>query len=547
MKYQTGVIVKMEGCPVKKENGVFEIDRLWDNNDKPNNSAFVYKLKKNGERVKGVKNSLNIFKLSHMDKYGTIITKEELSSAVSEVNKSLKETKDNETVHTYQETDRKELQKGDFIKVVKPIRTLNSIYAIQPETIYTISACEGQSANKYVLKRIGKKGQVLSGNSGTFNIISFSAKTIEKLLTEGYIVIVEEVQQTRKEMVEEQAEQMEVDQKEEQEEVNEVMHDEVTDLEEKQETDNSNNVSATLNNELNGVEINFKEKPDQEVMEQLKAHGFRYSKRGFWYAKQSEKTLSFANSLTGEVNSSTQEQTPTNQTYTYPDIDIDDLNKYTVSDELQRRLHANSMFTVDYKKDCVETFQQLQNEALEVISQTNDERIIYYVKKYLQSFKKRYYDQYIKILNHKANNPSWVVTGRGGLNVRRYNKMQERYDKYLGESVKLSKEFKSKMQSFKRQLQDEKRQQWKEKMNTSLNITELTEVFTIEKKPVTVAGYTETVRTYNYKGYTIAKSWGMFRIFKDGREIKSTLKTTDTLSTAKKYVLMLVQQESESA
>lgn len=668
MKYQAGMIIKMEGCPVKKENGVFEIDRLWENN----NSAFVYKLKKNGERVKGVKNSLNIFKFSHMDKYGTIISKKELSTAISQVNKSLKEVKENETVYTYQATDRKELQKGDFIKVVKPIQTISSIYAIPTGFIYSISACEGQNANRYFLKRIGKKGQVLSGNSGTHNIISFSAKTIEKLFAEGYIMIVEQVEQTRKEMIQQTEQQKETKEQSEQEsnqleqesqtEITAVTDDngyimltneqaaelekrfiynkatkqeeqllrqyhlqlqeramqykaslpsnyeeliddnaiykvvscfpvdggsagiyeiEITGkklkddlwtgvyilniitpleaeqrqpepMEQEQTTEQPVNevITANLNSELQGVEIRFNEKPAQEVIEQLKANGYRWSKRGFWYAKQTEKTLAFAQSLSGQIinnsdtiTASTQEQ----QAYTYPEIDIDDLDQYTVSDELQRRLHSNSLFTVDYKRDCALTFQNIQNEALEALSLTDDPRMIYHIKKYLQSFKKRYYEQYLKILNHKANNPSWMVTGRGGLNVRRYNKMQDRYDKLLGESVKLSEEFKRKIQDFKWQIQDEKQRQWREKINNSLNDTELKEVFTVEKKPVTVAGYTETVRTYNYNGYTIAKTWGKYRIFsKDGKEIETTLKTSDKLADAKRYVLMLVKQNGHT-
>lgn len=308
----------------------------------------------------------------------------------------------------------------------------------------------------------------------------------------------------------------------------------------------ANTVTVTMNEQLQGIEIRFNEKPVQEVIEQLKANGFRWSKRGFWYAKQSEETVSFAQSLENDTVASSHNES-IEQSYSYHVIDIDDLDQYTVSDELQRRLHSSSMFTVDYKKDCTLTFQQFQNEALAVIALTDNQSTIYYIKKYLQSFKKRYYSQYLKILNHKANNPSWVVTGRGGLNVRRYNKMQDRYAKYLGESVKLSEEFKNKMQTFHWQITDTKQRQWKGEISSRLNLIELKELFTVEKKPITAAGYTETVRTYNYKGYTIAKSWGMFRIFKDGREIKSTLKTTDTLSTAKKYVLMLVQQESESA
>lgn len=794
MKYQVGTIIKMEGCPKKVNCGVFEIDRLWAEND----SAFAYKLKKDGTRAK---NGLNIFKFSYIDKYGTVIVKEELTSAISEVNKSLKETKDNETVYTYQETDRKELQKGDFIKVVKPIQTTSSIYAIPTGVIYTISACEGQNATGCVFKRIGKKGQVLSGNSGMFNIISFSAKTVEKLLAEGYIIIVDQVQQTRKEMGSQQEEQQSAVQVTEQanaqeqttdtqaaekhtvqsvqvtrlegrigecktvtvstiEEVNKVIQemawtapsdgsydktqfvitftgridlqykhtsgydleshvmrfinylieqgtdeqkehgrefltkyvlseesvkteevrteqptqvqpeqtgeitattddngqilltneqaaelekrfiynkatkqeqellrqyhlqlqeramkykatlpsnyeeiirddsiytvvscfpanggsagvyeievtgkqlkddlwtgvyilDILTPLEaeqrqpetiEQEQTDEqpvNNAITVTLNRELQGIEIRFTEKPAQEIIEQLKMNGFRWSKvKKVWYAKQSERTLVFAKSLTGQTFNNSDaitKQVQEQQTYSYPEIDIDDLEKYTVSDELQRRLHSASLFEVDYKKDCAITFQQFQNEALEVLSLTDDPKMIYYIKKYLQSFKKRYYEQYLKILNHRASNPSWAATGRGGLNVSRYNKMQDRYDKYLGEAVKLSEEFKKKMRDFKWQIERDIEQQVKQYIENELNKTENSLEFRTESREVNVGNYKEKVRAYVHGDYVIAKSWGCFRIWKNGKEVHN-MKTTERLDDAKHYVAYLVEQDKK--
>lgn len=54
-----------------------------------------------------------------------------------------------------------------------------------------------------------------------------------------------------------------------------------------------------INEELNGIELYFSNKPQQEVLNNLKSNGFRWS--GFkkcWYTKQSEKALQVANSLT---------------------------------------------------------------------------------------------------------------------------------------------------------------------------------------------------------------------------------------------------------
>lgn len=58
------------------------------------------------------------------------------------------------------------------------------------------------------------------------------------------------------------------------------------------------NANVTLNNEKNGIEIRFEGKPAAEIIESLKANGFRWSnKQKMWYAKQNDKTIAFANSI----------------------------------------------------------------------------------------------------------------------------------------------------------------------------------------------------------------------------------------------------------
>lgn len=62
-------------------------------------------------------------------------------------------------------------------------------------------------------------------------------------------------------------------------------------------------VSVTENEAKNGVEIRFAEKPEREVLDRLKAHGFRW---GFhakcWYAKRNQQTMDFARSLAERVS-----------------------------------------------------------------------------------------------------------------------------------------------------------------------------------------------------------------------------------------------------
>ncbi|KDE21656.1 hypothetical protein EF83_22555, partial [Bacillus subtilis] len=56
-----------------------------------------------------------------------------------------------------------------------------------------------------------------------------------------------------------------------------------------------------INEELNGIELYFGSKPEEEVLTHLKSNGFRYS--GFkkcWWNKRNEKSMQVANSLTKE-------------------------------------------------------------------------------------------------------------------------------------------------------------------------------------------------------------------------------------------------------
>lgn len=59
------------------------------------------------------------------------------------------------------------------------------------------------------------------------------------------------------------------------------------------------NATYTLNPQHNGIEITFPGKPGKAILEALKAEGFRWhSVKRLWYAKQTEKRLALAQSIT---------------------------------------------------------------------------------------------------------------------------------------------------------------------------------------------------------------------------------------------------------
>jgi hypothetical protein len=381
-------------------------------------------------------------------------------------------------------------------------------------------------------------------------------------------------------------------------------------------------VSYKINNEKNGIELYFSDKPNEAIREQLKQMGFKWSPmRSIWYAKKTDERLNFVQLLLSDSYNSelTEEQRKTlekrlrqdnvkplhlfkngsdfvlleclntdlsnpqpfyflirpngeemgkgydsdilngysmiynfqhnsdqeKEPESYPYIDIDDIETYVIDEKLQEAEYVASwIFRTqkrDHTKEIQDFFMQYNNKVKELLEQTDNERTKYYLKKSLQSFKKRYFNNYVKILRHRSENPSWAVTGRGNLNKRRYDKALSRYDKLIQESIELTKQIDAAINRAKNEIQKEKEQRIKEAVKNVKN--ELT--FTVMTKEINYMGYKERKRVYVYGDYWTARLWGCFRIFKGNHEIHE-MKSNDKLDDAKRYIAYLVRQEKES-
>lgn len=306
----------------------------------------------------------------------------------------------------------------------------------------------------------------------------------------------------------------------------------------------SNGIYYKLNAEKSGVEIYFNDKPDEEVRNLLKANKFRWSNfNKCWYAKQSEPTLAIAEQLSSN-NMQNVSSTPV-EAVAYPVVDINDIETYTIDEKLQKAEHDSAWVfrkgERDHNKELQDLFQSYTDQAIELLATTENEYYIYKIKSTLQSFKKNYHAAHVKYLSHKASNPSWTVTGRGGMNVSKYNKGMDRQDKLMLSLADMPKEFESKLMSYKLKIRKDKNNIVKEMVsNTEINVT-----FKTETKEFMYMKMQEKKRVYSYDGYWICKLWGAFRIFKDGKEIHG-MKTAEKLTDAKKYVCMLVQNEMKA-
>jgi hypothetical protein len=400
-------------------------------------------------------------------------------------------------------------------------------------------------------------------------------------------------------------------------------------------------VTYQLNEEKNGVELFFSEKPNAETRNMMKAHGFRWGGRkqsSKWWAVQSDETIALAKQVAGvtdqeetennynnqisekqqetlkarlqkdnvkplrlfkhnrndsvllecvNLNLSEDDQKPfyfliqvegneiskgydykeflseyeeihsfespksnitgsTSESWTPPEIEIEDCydSKYNIPQDIQDREHESSWITrrekKDHNKDIQETFLHYNSEVKELLSTLDNSYYEYKIKEALQRFKKKYHELLVKWLTMKGNNPSWVVTGRGNLNVSRYNKKMDRINNVMLDLAGLPEEFKKKLNYYKNKAYKEKKQKLREEVNK----TDITIEFKAHRKDFEYMGIKDNRRVYSYNDYWIVKTFGCFRIFKGNKEIYS-MKTTDKLEDAKKYVSYLVNIENQ--
>lgn len=321
-------------------------------------------------------------------------------------------------------------------------------------------------------------------------------------------------------------------------------------------------IKIILNEEKNGIELYFNDKPTEEIRDNLKAHSFRWAKYNkCWYAKQSEENISFANSL---ANIDTEELKKNSDAYKeekeketerkLAEIDINDIEEYTVSAELSKRENENGFFRNkdrDHTAEIQRTLQNANNEVLKVLENNNDLFIEYNLKTALQRFKRDYFSNYIAELTHRANNPSWVITGRSGRNARRDEKMNNRYDNLMKKSNELIDNFNKQLKRAEDQIRKNKIAAAQEKFNNAeIKLDSYT--FKRIKKDFNVNATNYIFSNVNSKNksmvtlnneYFIFKNWGSYRVYNAaGKELYSA-KTKGTLEDAKKWIIYYLENK----
>ena len=126
-------------------------------------------------------------------------------------------------------------------------------------------------------------------------------------------------------------------------------------------------VECKFNEEKNGIELYFSDKPDEEIRDTLKSNGFRWARYNkCWYCKDTEEKRDLLKSLgwLNEENKTAEVNNETINNIEYEEIDINDIDSYTIDKDLSDRENNSVMFRANYTDHTI-VLQKLLNNYQE--------------------------------------------------------------------------------------------------------------------------------------------------------------------------------------
>jgi hypothetical protein len=477
--------VLLTGCKVKGENALYKVTRdiANDENYSGDNGYLLEKVKLNGE-IKTSGYTLYFYDNNGI-KYDPQVTAKPLNNVaeLKEANKELKAyliSRDNKTIvnkinETNIKIDLNAVGTEYKVKMINQVKFSTNGYnnnkAFKKDQYFKIKVIEGQRIRTELLNK--------TCESYCFDTAMKYSHSLNTSLTQKFInncvvieidkITKESLKEIEKEIKKEEVKPVEVA------ETSEPVQ-EISNTQENQTT-NNDSIEFTVSEDIHtktGAKIfvaKLTKKVEYEefktIENKIKSIGGYYSrfKKGFIFSEYPTQLLkdTFDNSESKE----TAEQQNTNiinielKEVEPIEINIDNINaeNFPISKEIsQRENNGHWIFRTkerNHQQEILNYLQSFQDTFINELNKLNDNIIINSYKRWLNSFKKRYYDNYYKKLRNDADNPSWITTGRDGRSASKDRKYTNRYDNLMKECCSLDEEFKKKLGEVKVKIRKE--------------------------------------------------------------------------------------------
>lgn len=452
IEIKEGMFIQLTGMETKNDNDIFIVASDYAEEGKYakcSNECCLKKVKLNGEL------SNSKYTIVFIDK-GTDVRNPNISLKVisdlkqgkKEVNAYLKNRENAETVVEFEPTE-ETVKTGSIVKFEKGLKcgTFGEKY-YGTKRLWRVEFLEN---GKLKLSELGKKGQNISTGETTV----FSLDLTKLVLNENYLKVYDLVETLKGDLKENKPTTTVTKDVKPSNDTNtlEQQTEAVTPIESSENSDKMDNMKVVYNEEKNGIELYFDGKPSEEIRLILKANGFRWAKfNKAWYIKDTNEARDFIQSFTG--SGSDDAETITLESVNN-DIQIVELENYTISPELSRRENdGNWIFRtkeVDHNSELQSLFNSILervNDMLPNLSELEQLKL----KRNFNYFVKSYHTNRIKELTLKVNTPNWAVTGRSGRNMNKYNKDMERLNTIQRDGMKLYNIMIEKLEKYERKI-----------------------------------------------------------------------------------------------
>jgi len=467
LQLQEGQFVKLTGTIVKGENDIYVVAHDYTKKDARysivKNEYCLIKVKLDGtEKSGGYRYYFYNEKSIKNDPNMNIEIVTDLKKAKKEVNEYLNGINSEEVVIEFVKSENQEVKDGSIIKFPNGIKfgTFGEKY-IGNRTIWLVKFRENKTI---YIKELGKKGQTISSGNEYSCTIGLTQEIIK------VCEVLNKIETKKGDIIKESkpVEVIEIVAEPETKETSAVESIQEITIESTEQTINNEiGCEVKFNTEKNGIELYFNDKPSEEIRNQLKANGYRWAKfNKCWYTKDSEQAKQFLQSI-GLLNNEGQQENNTINTTELKEVEpieinIDNINaeNFLISKEISKRENDGHwvMRTKerDHQQEILNYLNNYQNKFIIELDKLEDNSIKNKYKSWLNSYKKRYYENYYKLLRNNADNPSWMTTGRDGRNARKDAKMNSRHDNLMRELIALESEYKSKLGDIKGKIIKEK-------------------------------------------------------------------------------------------
>ena len=572
--------VLLTGCKVKGENALYKVihDVANDENYCGDNGYVLNKVKLNGE-LKESGYTLYFYDNAGIKRDPEVKAiglngVEDLKEANKQLKAYLKERDNKSIVNKIEESaekvDLNQVGKTYIVKMLNQVTySTNGWYnnkAFKTGQFLEVKVLEGGRIRTELLN---KKGEHYAFDTACKYTHSLVSSLTQKVIDNSVVVTIEKVtKESLKDnevVAEVKTESKENSKNDTTKEIEKVQAETI----ENNSKDNSNNnvesaitndntikCKVVFNEEKNGIELHFNCKPDADIRNSIKSIGFKWSKfNKVWYIKDSEevrKQLVNIGLMTEDNKEVNVNNINTNNIEVTKITPIDESNfpiDKTISDRendghwtfrTEKRNHQQEILEVltGYK----DTFENILNDCKDNSTKN------YYIN-WFNGFLKRYYNNYYGRLKNNAACPSWICTGRSGLNVNKYNKHMNKNDNLMRELIELENTFNSKIDKLKDSIQKAKQNIIKKDLE---NITG--EIQGLQKQKIDINRHVAnniftdtnyTINGYNYKDkYYIIKNWGYWRIYdSNGKEIEVLTRCFKSLQECKKGLMYILQEK----